>query len=108
MGTARNHSTSLPGPSLAIMLLSLQIPVKQGAVALTTVAGIAFIYVFWDYRIRAARKMGHTPKTLYDPEWRQAEEARLRHAPFESNPNKFAFLNPFRHEIPPSRAIYYE
>lgn len=29
-------------------------------------------------------------------EWRQAEEERMRHAPFEANPTKFAFLNPFR------------
>ncbi|KAL4446790.1 hypothetical protein ABPG77_008034 [Micractinium sp. CCAP 211/92] len=97
-----------PGPGPGGTFRSLQIPVKQGVVAMTTAAGIGLIYLFWDYRIRAARKLGHTPKTLYDPEWRQAEEARLRHAPFEANPSKFAYLNPLRHDIPPSKAIYYE
>ena len=33
----------------------------------------------------------------------------MRHTPFaSSNPNTFAYLNPFRHNIPPSKAIVME
>jgi hypothetical protein len=42
-------------------------------------------------------------------DWQQAEVEYMRHAPFaSSNPNKSAYLNPFRHNIPPSKAIIME
>ena len=42
-------------------------------------------------------------------EWQLAEAEYMRHATFaSSNPSKFAYLNPFRHNIPPSKAIFVE
>ena len=60
-----------------------------------------------DGPLPAAALPAAPPVALQD--WQQAEVEYMRHAPFaSSNPNKSAYLNPFRHNIPPSKAIIME
>ncbi|KAI3434809.1 hypothetical protein D9Q98_002866 [Chlorella vulgaris] len=86
---------------------SVQAPVKQPSVVLAVVAGVATVYAFWELRIRASKKQGLIPQTM-SKEWQEAEHEYLQHVPFQSNPHKFARLNPHRHSVPPSAAVLLE
>jgi hypothetical protein len=57
-----------------------------------TLAGAAAIYIIWEMRVKASKRLGHCPLTL-TKEWQAAQNQRMRGMELQSAPGDCATIS---------------
>ena len=79
--------------------------VSKNKVFAGVLSGFVFIYAVWEVRVRASHAAGKTPHTI-TREWQDASKRRLMDFEFVSQPEKRAWMNPHRNNVPPQKAVH--